>query len=71
MTQAVIEDETRSAVLNLWRDQVKLVRPGDIIRVENTFTKEFKGRIVLNVGNSGRIVVLKQGKESELEELEA
>ena len=71
VAQAVIEDETGSAVLNLWRDQVKLVKPGDVIRVENAFTKEFRGRIELNVGKSGRIVVLKHGKEQKLEELES
>jgi len=51
-----------SAVLNLWRDQVGLVKPGDLIKVENAFAKEFRGRVELNVGGSGRIAVLKCGE---------
>jgi Single-stranded DNA-binding replication protein A (RPA), large (70 kD) subunit and related ssDNA-binding proteins len=69
VAQAIIADETGSAVLNLWRGQVKLLKPGDIIRIENAFAKEFRGRVELNVGKSGRIAVLKRG-EPEKEEPE-
>jgi len=33
------------------------------VRVENAFAKEFRDRAELNVGKSGRIVVLKHGEE--------
>lgn len=71
VAQAVVADETGSAVLNLWRDQVGLVKPGDLIKVENAFAKEFRGRVELNVGRSGRIVVLKRGEGQSSEERKA
>jgi ssDNA-binding replication factor A large subunit len=55
-------------MLNLWRDQVDLVKPGDLIKVENAFAKEFRDRVELNVGRSGRIVVLKHGEGQNPEE---
>jgi len=33
---------------------------GSKIRVENAFTREFKGSIELNVGSNGKIVVLEK-----------
>jgi len=63
VAQATVADETGSAVLNLWRDQVGLVKPGATVRIENAFAREFRGRIELNVGRGGRIVALKQGRE--------
>lgn len=67
VAQAVVEDETGTITLNLWRDQVSLVKPGDVIRIENAYTKEFRGKIELSIGRNGRIVVLKR---EELEEEE-
>jgi replication factor A1 len=67
VAQAVVEDETGSITLNLWRDQVNLVKPGDVIRIENAYAKEFRGKVELSLGRNGRIVVLKR-EEKEAEE---
>jgi replication factor A1 len=69
VAQAVVEDETGTIVLNLWRDQVNLVKPGDLIKIENAFAKEFRGKIELSIGRNGRITVVKR-EEIEDEELE-
>jgi len=61
VANAVLEDETGRIVLNLWRWQVEIVKPGDIIRIEGAFATSFKGRIELNVGSGGKIIVLKKG----------
>lgn len=60
VAKAVVADETGEVVLNLWRDQVKSVKPGSVIRIENAFAKEFKGVVELSVGSRGRIVSVKE-----------
>ena len=58
VASAILEDETGRIVLNLWRRQIDLVRPGCLVRIENGFVRSYKGRLELNVGKRGRIVVL-------------
>lgn len=60
VAKAVVADETGEVVLNLWRDQIELVKPGSVIRVVNAFAKEFRGVVELNVGSRGRIEVLEE-----------
>jgi len=60
VANAIISDETGKVVLNLWRNQINLVKPGYIIKVENAFAKKFKNRVELNVGKRGRILVLRK-----------
>jgi len=55
---AVLEDETGSIRLNLWRGQTDMVEVGDKIRLVNAFVRTFKGNIELNIGRDGRIIVL-------------
>ncbi|MEM1554529.1 MAG: DNA-binding protein [Thermoproteota archaeon] len=55
--KAVLEDETGKITLNLWRDQTK-VEVGDIIRIENGFTKFGE----LSVGKRGRILILRKAR---------
>jgi replication factor A1 len=68
VAQATIADETGEIILNLWRNQIDMVKPGDIIKIENAYSKEYKGRIELNIGKNGKIVVLEHAKSSKLEE---
>ena len=60
VANAVVADETGEIILNLWRGQVNIVKPGYIIRIENAFARQFKDRIELNVGSRGRIIVVKK-----------
>lgn len=55
---AVLEDETGSIRLNLWRDQINAVRSGYRVRLINAFTREFGNQVELNIGKDGRIIVL-------------
>ncbi|HEX69097.1 MAG TPA: DNA-binding protein [Candidatus Bathyarchaeota archaeon] len=57
---AVVEDETGRLNLKLWRSQVNLVKPGDIIKIENGFAVQFGGATEINVGSRGRIIVVKR-----------
>ena len=55
---AVLEDETGSIRLNLWRDQIDKVRVGDSVRLENAFIRMFNNQSELNIGKDGKITVL-------------
>jgi len=55
---AVLEDDTGSILLNLWRNQITQVKVGNIVRVENGFARVFRDQLELNVGSRGRIAVL-------------
>jgi len=70
VAKAVVKDETGSITLNLWRDQISLVKPGDVIRIENAYAKEFRGEVELNLGRNGRIVLLKREEQESEEEPE-
>jgi len=61
LARAVLEDETGTVRLNLWRDQIDVARAGDAIVLENAFAREFSGVVEVNIGADGKIVVLKRG----------
>ena len=56
---AIIEDKSGKIRLNLWRNQVDIIKVGDYIEIINAFAKSFKGQVELNVGRSGKIVIKK------------
>jgi len=55
---AVLEDETGSIRLNLWRSQIDMVKRGDRITVVKAFVRTFRGNMELNIGGDGKIIVL-------------
>ncbi|NIO19882.1 MAG: DNA-binding protein [Candidatus Aenigmarchaeota archaeon] len=58
---AILEDETGSIRLNLWREQIDKVRVGDTIKLVNAFAKVYRDQMELNIGSDGRIEILEQG----------
>lgn len=63
VAKATLEDETGQIALNLWRDQINMVKVGDTIKIENGFTKQFRGQTELSVGSRGKITVISEEKE--------
>ena len=59
LARAVLQDETGSVRLNLWRDQIDIAKTGDTVVLENAFAREFGGVVELNIGADGSISVLK------------
>ena len=57
---AIIEDDTGSIRINLWRDQIDKVKTGDTVRLENAFVRVFNNQNELNIGKDGKIVVLER-----------
>jgi replication factor A1 len=62
---AILEDETASIRLNLWRWQIDSVKEGDTVKIINGFTRTFEGRIELNIGGDGKIIVLSRTSQIE------
>ncbi|MDT7892532.1 MAG: OB-fold nucleic acid binding domain-containing protein [Thermoproteota archaeon] len=58
VANAVGEDETGKINLTLWRDQIDMIKEGDVIRLVGAFVTEFRGQLSLNVGKGGKIEVL-------------
>lgn len=59
LATAILEDETGSVRLNLWREQIEVAKVGDTIVLENAFAREFGGVVEVNIGADGKIAVLK------------
>ncbi|UCD45499.1 MAG: GNAT family N-acetyltransferase [Candidatus Bathyarchaeota archaeon] len=58
VANAGLGDETGRIVLVLWNDQVKQVKVGDRIRIENGYVSSYMGVNQLNVGRAGRLIIL-------------
>ena len=58
VADAMISDDTGSIKLSLWDDQIKMVKEGDKISIENGYTQAFRGENSLNIGRYGKIAVL-------------
>lgn len=58
LAKAVLQDETGSVRLNLWRDQIDIAKVGDRIILENAFAREFGGVVEVNIGADGNISLL-------------
>lgn len=58
VSRAILEDDTGEIALNLWREQIDLVKEGDTVRVESAFVRTYQDQLELNVGSRGKIVVL-------------
>jgi len=67
VARAILEDKTGRITLNLWREQIDMVKEGDIILIENGFVRTYKDRLELNVGSRGKIIRLKEsGKPAQV-----
>jgi len=58
VADAILKDDTGQIKLTLWDAQIKMVKPGSKIRVENGYITSFKGENSLNVGKYGKLNVI-------------
>jgi len=47
---AIIKDDSGCIDLTLWGDEINKINVGDRIRIENGYTRAFRGMVNLNVG---------------------
>ena len=53
-------DETGLVGIVLWGDQVKQVKTGDIIRIENGWCRKRNGEIIVSTGRNGSLMVIER-----------
>ncbi|MGI0069727.1 MAG: DNA-binding protein [Nitrosopumilaceae archaeon] len=58
VADAVLKDDTGQIKLSLWDAQIKMVKQGSKIRIENGYISTFRGENSLNVGKFGKLEVL-------------
>lgn len=58
VADATIADNTGKIKLSLWDDQIKMIKEGDKILIENGYTQAFRGENSLNIGRYGKLTVL-------------
>jgi len=58
LATAVLEDESGRIVLNLWKDQINLVKVGDIVQVKVSYVVKYEDQLTLNVWGNKRIKVI-------------
>jgi replication factor A1 len=55
VAEAFLSDGTGTIKLVLWEEQIKQVRQGMMVRIENCYVSSFRGTLQLNPGKYGRI----------------
>lgn len=58
VADAILKDETGQIKLTLWDAQIKMVKSGSKVRIENGYITSFKGENSLNVGKYGKLTVI-------------
>ncbi len=56
VADCTIRDDSGSIKMTLWGEQINAVDVGDKVRIENGYTKAFRGEIQLNIGRYGKLV---------------
>jgi len=57
VANAVLEDDSGKIMLVLWEENIDKVAVGDKVRIENGYVTSFRGKLQLNVGRYGRLIV--------------
>jgi replication factor A1 len=58
VAEATISDDSGTIKLVLWNEQIEQVHVNDTVRIENGYTKSFRGEIQLNVGRYGKLTII-------------
>ena len=58
VADAILKDDTGQIKLTLWDAQIKMVKAGSKVTVENGYINSFKGENSLNVGKYGKLNVI-------------
>ncbi|MEX0763961.1 MAG: OB-fold nucleic acid binding domain-containing protein [Nitrosopumilaceae archaeon] len=58
VADAVLKDDSGQIKLTLWDAQIKMVKAGSKVTVENGYINNFKGENSLNVGKYGKLNII-------------
>jgi replication factor A1 len=57
VADATLQDDTGTITLTLWGDDIKRYSVGQKIRITDGWVKDFRGKLQVSMGRSGRIEV--------------
>ena len=58
VADGTLQDDSGSIKLSLWDAQIDAVQVGSKIKIENGYTKSFRGEVRVNIGRYGKLEVL-------------
>ena len=58
VAEATISDDSGTIKLVLWNEQIGQLKVNDTVKIENGYTKSFRGEVQLNVGKYGKLTIL-------------
>ena len=58
VAEAILKDDSGSITLSLFDEDIAKVSPGAKVQIENGYAGSYKGKVQLNVGRYGKLVVL-------------
>ena len=58
IAEATISDDSGTIKLVLWNEQIGQLKVNDTVKIENGYTKAFRGEVQLNVGKYGKLTIL-------------
>ncbi|MBI3842349.1 MAG: DNA-binding protein [Thaumarchaeota archaeon] len=58
VADAILKDDTGQIKLTLWDAQIKMVKSGSKVTIENGYINSFKGENSLNVGKYGKLNII-------------
>ena len=58
VADATIQDSTGTTTLTLWGDDITKYKVGEKIQITDGWVKDFKGKLQVSLGRSGKITVL-------------
>ncbi len=58
VADAIIKDDSGTIKLTLWNEQIDQVNVEDTVKIENGYTRSFRGEIQLNIGKYGKLSVI-------------
>ena len=58
VADATLQDETGTITLTLWGEEISKYSVGQKIRITDGWVKDFRGKLQVSMGRSGRITVL-------------
>ena len=58
MADATLQDATGTTTLTLWGDDITKYKVGAKIQITDGWVKDFKGKLQVSLGRSGKITIL-------------
>ena len=58
VADATLQDETGTTTLTLWGDDITKYKTGQKLQITDAWVKDFRGKLQVTMGRSGKVTVL-------------